>query len=111
VKKETNLTEYLYKIQPVRSELLTEGPTPEEQAIIEKHFLYLQELTEKGTVILAGRTQNTDATSFGIVIFQVESEDDAMKIMMDDPAIVKGVFNSELYPYKISLFGSYHRRK
>ena len=99
--------EYLYKIQPIRPELLTDGPAPEEQAIIEKHFLYLKDLTEKGIVILAGRTQNTDANSFGIVIFKAETEDEARKIMMDDPAVDQGVFNSELFPYKISLFGSF----
>ena len=61
--------QFLYKIQPVRPELLTTGPTEDEKKIISQHFSYLKALMNKEIVILAGRTLNTDASSFGIVIF------------------------------------------
>ena len=51
---------YLYKIQPVRPDMLTEGSTESESKTVSEHFDYLKDLTEKGTVMLAGRTQNTD---------------------------------------------------
>jgi len=35
------MSEYLYKIQPARVGMLSEGPTPEEAAIIAQHFDYL----------------------------------------------------------------------
>lgn len=67
--------------------MLTGGPTEEEQKLISKHFDYLNGLVEKGVVILAGRTLTTDKTSFGIVIFQAETEEAARKIMNNDPAV------------------------
>ncbi len=54
-------------------------------------------------VILAGRTQNTDYSSFGIVIINAGSEEEARKIMHDDPAVKNKVVRGELFPYKIAL--------
>lgn len=95
--------QYLYKIQPTRTEMLTRGPTPEEEASVEEHFAYLQALTESGVVILAGRTLNTDESSFGIVVFEAETDEAAASIMNDDPAIRDGVMRAELFPYRIAL--------
>ena len=95
---------YLYKIQPVRPGMLTEGSTESESRTVSEHFDYLKDLTEKGTVMLAGRTQNKDYSSFGIVIFKAESEEKAREIMNNDPAVKNRVFRAELFPYKSSLF-------
>lgn len=99
------LPQYLYRIQPVRPEMLTEGATTEESAIVSAHFNYLQDLTAKGIVLLAGRTLNTDPSSFGIIIFQAESDEAARKIMHADPAVQNRVFRAELFPYRIALTG------
>lgn len=98
-------TLFLYKIQPVRPEMLPAGPTPEEEQIIARHFDYLQGLSEVGVVLLAGRTLNTDYSSFGIVIFRAGSEEEAGQIMADDPAVKLRVMRAELYPYRIALLG------
>ena len=94
---------YLYKIQATRLEMLAEGPTPAEQAVTSEHFEYLKGLTEQGIVILAGRTLNTDASSFGIVIFQAESDEAARAVVDQDPAVQKGLMQAELYPYRVAL--------
>lgn len=99
-------TLYLYKIQPVRPEMLTEGGTAEEDRIISEHFEYLKSLTEKGIVFLAGRTLNTDPSSFGIVIFNADSEQQARQVMLDDPAVKQRVMHAELYPYRMALLGA-----
>jgi len=83
--------------------MLTDGSTPEENAIVARHFAYLSDLTEKGVMILMGRTQNNDESTFGICIFEAEDESAARRIMEADPAIVGGVMRAELYPYKIAL--------
>jgi uncharacterized protein YciI len=101
----TEPTLFIYKIQPVRLEMLTEGFTTEEDQIISEHFDYLKALTDKGMVFLAGRTLNTDPSSFGIVIFNVDSEQEARKLMLKDPAVKKQVMRSELYPFCTSLLG------
>lgn len=95
--------QYLYRIQPVRGTLLTEGPTPEEERSLTEHFAHLQNLTARGVVILAGRTLNADPSSFGIVIFRAESAPQAQRIMEADPAVRSGTMHAELFPYRIAL--------
>ncbi|MGE0822513.1 MAG: YciI family protein [Candidatus Binatia bacterium] len=99
----SEVTHYLYRIQPSRLAMLTDGPTSEEAAIVAQHFAYLQELTERGIVVLAGRTLTTDERSFGIVIFRADSAEAARIVMEQDPAVQHGVMRAELYPYRIAL--------
>jgi len=96
---------FLYKIQPVRPEMLSVGQTAEEEHIISEHFTYLKGLTEAGVVLLAGRTLNTDYSCFGIVILSASSEQEARQIMLNDPAVQQRVMRAELYPYSIALVG------
>jgi hypothetical protein len=84
--------------QPVRASL-----RPTEIAYVGLSFDYLKALVEQCSVILAGRTLNTDESSFGIVIFKAESEDAARAIMNNDPAVQAGVMHARLFPYRIAL--------
>jgi uncharacterized protein YciI len=83
--------------------MVTDGPTTEETETVSRHFAYLKDLTEKGVMILVGRTQNSDESTFGIAIFEAEDEAAARTIMENDPAIVGGVMSAKLYPYKVAL--------
>jgi len=98
-----DVTEYLYKIQPTRLEMLTQGPTPEESAIVAQHFAYLKGLAEQGVLVIAGRTLNTDESAFGIAIFRADSEESARTVMNNDPAVKNGIMRAELYPYRIAV--------
>jgi len=102
-------TLFLYKIQPVRPEMVSVGATTEEELTISDHFTYLKDLTEAGVVLLAGRTLNADYSCFGIVILTAGSEEEARQIMVDDPAVKQRVMRAELYPYRISLLGTLPR--
>ncbi len=99
----SDVTHYLYRIQASRPEMLTHGPTPKEAETVSQHFAYLKQLTEQGVVVLAGRTLNTDASSFGIVILQADSEEAARNVMQHDPAVQRQVMRAELFPYRIAL--------
>lgn len=83
--------------------MVTDGPTPEEAETVSRHFAYLSDLTEKGVMILVGRTQDKDESTFGIAIFEAEDESAARKIMEGDPAVAGGVMSATLYPYKVAL--------
>ena len=96
------VNQYLYRIQPTRLEMVTHGPTDEEASILSDHFNYLKSLTEQGVVLVFGRTQNNDSSTFGITIFYAESEDAARSIMNNDPAVRKRLMRAELFPYKIA---------
>jgi uncharacterized protein YciI len=97
--------QFIYVVRPTRLEMLTAGPTPEEDAIVGAHFEYLEELAEKGTVLLVGRTQNNDGSTFGLCIFEAGSEEEAREIMNRDPAVDRGVMSAELFPYRIAIKG------
>lgn len=83
--------------------MVTEGPTPEEAEVVSRHFAHLEALTEKGVMILVGRTQNRDESTFGIAIFEAEDDLAARAIMESDPAVRAGVMRAELYPYQVAL--------
>jgi uncharacterized protein len=104
------MEQFLYRIQPVRNEMLTRGATETEARIVSEHFNYLKQLVDDGVVILAGRTQSTDYSSFGIVLFKAETIEAARAIMLNDPAVKNGVFRAELYPYKAALFSPNNAR-
>jgi uncharacterized protein YciI len=97
------MQQWIYMLKPTRLEMLTEGSTPEEEEIVSRHFAYLSELTEKGIMILMGRTQNNDESTFGIAIFEAENESAARAIMENDPAVKNDVMTATLYPYKVAL--------
>ena len=88
----------------MRHDILTRGLTELESRIVSEHFNYLKRLAENGVVILAGRTQNTDYSSFGIVLLKAETMEVAREIMLNDPAVKNKMFRAELFPYKTSLF-------
>lgn len=97
------MSEWLYYLKPARLGMVTEGATSEEAEIVGHHFAYLKNLTEKGVMILMGRTQNNDESTFGIAIFEAEDEAAARSIMESDPAVKGGVMTATLYPYKVAL--------
>ncbi len=83
--------------------MLSDSPTPDEEVATARHFECLKGLNEKGTALLAGRTQNTDESSIGIVILEVESEDAARAIQEARPAITSGIMRTKLFPYRVAL--------
>jgi uncharacterized protein YciI len=98
-------SQFLYVLRPARRDMLVTGPTAEEQAIVGHHFEYLKDLAEKGTVLLVGRTQNNDESTIGLCIFEAGSEEEARRIMNQDPAVARGVMSAQLFPYSIAIKG------
>ena len=100
------MAQYLYRIQPTRHAMLTEGATEHEDTKVSEHFNYLKALTEQGIVILAGRTLTTDMDGMGIIIFNADSDEAAQTVVDSDPAVAAGVFSARLFPYRIALFNA-----
>jgi uncharacterized protein YciI len=94
--------EFLYRLQPTRPTMLTEGLTPEEEAAVAAHLAYLGRLAAAGVVLLFGRTQTTDPSTFGIVIFRAGSPAEAHRIMADDPAVQGHVMRAELLTFRVA---------
>ena len=100
------MPQFLYRLQPTRVEMLTEGPTDLESSVVGEHFEYLQKLVAEGVVYMAGRTLNNDVRTFGIVLFEAASESDAVVLMKNDPAVKQGVMKAELFPYRVALWSA-----
>jgi len=101
------LRQFVYVLRATRLGMLTEGPTPEERVVVKGHLEYLEGLAQAGVVLLAGRTQTADEKTFGLVVFQSESDDAARRIADGDPAVARGVMRAEVYPYRIAVLGKF----
>jgi uncharacterized protein len=93
---------YLYFIQPVRPEMLSDESTEFEDKTVTEHFYYLKDLTEKGHFCLVGRSLNEDYSTFGIGVLRASSEADAWAIAENDPAVMHRVMRLELLPFGIA---------
>ncbi len=64
-----------------------------ESTTVGKHFERLVQATAKGQLILAGKTNEPLAATFGIVIFEADNEQAARQFMEDDPAVLAGLMS------------------
>ena len=99
------MNRYLYRIQPTRPAMLTDGPTDAESGLIKLHFKYLKSLTERGVALFVGRT--TDMSAFGIVVFEAESDEAAEAIMLADPAVAGDIMSGEWHPFRVVLHSEF----
>ncbi len=83
--------------------MLSEGLTENEERTMSEQFAYLQDLMGKGVLSLAERTLNKDHSRFGITVINAESEEEALRLMYNDPAVKNHVMRAELYRYRIAL--------
>jgi uncharacterized protein len=74
-----------------------------DNAAVGKHFERLAQATAQGQVILAGRTTEPLAQTFGIVVFEADDEAAARRFMEADPAVAAGLMSATLHPYSVAL--------
>ena len=95
--------QYLYMLR-VAPQLQDESKwTDKHKAAAVKHFERLKKAAADGKVILAGRTTEPLDKTFGLVIFEADSEAAARAFMEADPAVVAGVMTATLHPYSVAL--------
>jgi uncharacterized protein YciI len=93
------MPEYLYLIHPYRHGFF-ETPTPQEEAVMEAHYRYLEAGIADGNVLLAGPCLDD---TFGLVILRAANETAANDLMFNDPSVKQNVMAAELHPLRISL--------
>ncbi len=67
------------------------------------HFAHLTAATKERKVVLAGRTLEPGARTFGLVIFEAADEPAARTFMASDPAVLGNIMTAELHPYQVAL--------
>ena len=101
---EADTNQYIYHFAPVRDDFDPESMTPQESAAAEHHYDYLKAATERGQVLLAGRSLDGDGPA--LVIIETESADAARRFMESDPFIAEGVMRASLHPFRAALVRS-----
>lgn len=77
--------------------------TKEDNEAVQRHFARLQKAARKKKVLLAGRTSEEGAKTFGLVIFEARNVEEATAFMKADPAVVAGIMTAELHPYQVAV--------
>jgi len=93
---------YVLKLTPRMQEAA--AWTEAENGVIGRHFARLATATAAGQVILAGRTTEALDKTFGLVIFEAESEEAARQFMESDPAVEASIMSATLHPYSVALY-------
>lgn len=101
--------QFLYKLKLIPELLVEENWTDKENSMVYEHFKVLQGLLKENKLIMAGKTDNLDASTFGLVILQVDSEEIARTIMENDPTVKGGIMTAELHPYSVALYNENFR--
>lgn len=95
--------QFIYVLRPVPRLTNPDNWTEQDNDAAARHFQMLKDLLEEGKVFLAGRTQTMDENTFGIVILEVEAEEEARAIMENDPMVKEHVATAQLFPYHVAL--------
>ena len=101
--KDPKPSHFLIVLRPVPRLHDAKAWTDADNAAVMAHFNRLKAATETGQVLLAGRTTEPLAQSFGLVVFQAADEPAAREFMQADPCIAAGVMTGELHPYGVAL--------
>lgn len=95
--------QFLYKVTLSKKYHKDANWTEKDKQLVGEHFERLKKATEDGKVILAGRTDEANDKTFGIVIFYATDEAEAKEFMLSDPAVKAGIMKATLHPYNVAL--------
>ena len=100
------LAEFLVVLKPVRAGMVVDGPLPEEMPVLAAHLAWLEQLASDERVLLAGRTQEADPSSFGIVVLLASGQDEAERVAAQDPAVAGGLMTTHVHPFRVAVRGA-----
>ncbi|WP_113929073.1 YciI family protein [Bacillus sp. P14.5] len=95
--------QFVYKLRLVDKWTVDENWTDKENETVARHFRYLSRLLDEKALVMAGKTKGLEPSTFGIVIFEAETEEEAQSIMNQDPAVKEGIMTAELFPFQVAL--------
>lgn len=95
--------QFIYKLKLIDRWTTEKNWTEKENDTVARHFRYLTKLLDDKILIFAGKTKGLDSSTFGIVIFQAETDDEAKSIMNRDPAVKEGIMTADLSPFQVAL--------
>jgi uncharacterized protein YciI len=92
--------EFAYIARPAFDRRFLAAAGERERAVFERHGAWLEERYSSGQVRFAGRCFDGP---FALVVLNAADEDEARRLMEEDPSIRAGVQSAELYPFRVFL--------
>jgi len=100
---ENHKLQFIIVLRPVPRLLQAENWTDADTQVVDEHIAQLKQLLADGKLILAGSTIPLDSTKFGIVILEVDSAEEARRIMENDAGVKARIFTAELLPFSVAM--------
>jgi uncharacterized protein YndB with AHSA1/START domain/uncharacterized protein YciI len=101
-----NKTHFLIQLHGTRADW-PEAMTAREEQVMSDHYQYLLRLMNDGKVLLAGPCLDP---VYGLVILEVENENEARDIMASEPSVTAGVMTCTLHPFRASILANRFQR-
>lgn len=92
---------FVIRTRPTRPAMMSEGLNEQERASFARHSAWLKARVAEGVMILVGRTHDAGIRTFALAVIKADSEDDARRIMTDDPFVQDGVVEAEVFAFDL----------
>jgi uncharacterized protein YciI len=92
--------EFAYVVRPAFDQAFLARATQEERQVLQEHGEWLETLYTDGRVVFAGRCYDGP---FGLVVLDAGDEEEARRLMLQDPSVQAGVQRADLYPFRTFL--------
>lgn len=103
--KPPQLKQFVYVLRLVPRLHDDKAWTDADQGVIKAHVAHLKAATDRGQLVLAGRTLEPGDKTFGLVVFHAPDESAALAFMNSDPAVAQKIMTAELHPYHVAFRG------
>lgn len=95
------MRQFLYKLIPPRP-TFDQDMSASERAVMEQHFAYWGDLTEKKIAIVYGPVLDPNGV-WGLAVIDVNDEPQALTVGRNDPAVRSGLSRFEIYPVQLVM--------
>jgi uncharacterized protein YciI len=97
--------QYLYFLEAVdpAKAASRETWTDYDQETFDLHWARLKQLRDARTLLMAGRSHDPSGTGPAIVIFEAESDDEAQRILDEEPFVARGFAKATLHPFSVAI--------
>lgn len=96
---------FFLRLLPPRS-TFPQDITEAEKQVMQEHITYWKKWTEQGTMIVFGPVLDPEGT-YGVGIVEVESEDDILNLITNDPVTKANLGKYEFFPMKVGAVRSH----
>jgi uncharacterized protein YciI len=87
-------------VRPAFDRGFLEQASPEQRAVFEEHGAWLEARFAERRVLFAGRCYDGP---FGLVVLDVADEEEARRLVAEDPSVREGLQTAEIFPFKTFL--------